>query len=195
MMQVIRLISLMVCLVFLGQLVACSSSPPPNISNLCSIYDDKPYWRTYAERAASKWQVQAPVIMAIIRHESSFREDAKTPRTFFLGVVPTGRQSTAYGYSQALNGTWDWYKKSTGNWGADRDDFADAADFVGWYMDISRRKLNFGPNDSYNHYLAYHEGHTGYSRGTWRSKSWLQKRARQVARTAETYKRQQAVCT
>lgn len=193
-MHLIRLTSVIFSLTVIGGLTACSSSPPRDITNLCSIYNDKPSWRNSAERAASKWNVSAPVLMAIIRHESSFQEDAKTPRTYFLGVVPTGRQSSAYGYSQALDGTWDWYRKSTGNWGADRDDFDDAADFVGWYMDISRRKLSFSPSDTFNHYLAYHEGHTGYKRGTWRSKSWLQKRARQVARTAETYKRQQAVC-
>jgi len=194
-MHLIRLSINLAVLVVVGVAAACSTSPPPDISNLCAIYDDKPYWKKYVDRAAAKWNVSAPTIMAIIRHESSFRDDAQTPRTWFLGIVPTGRQSSAYGYSQALDGTWDWYRKSTGNWGADRDDFDDAADFIGWYMNISRRKLKLGPGDTYSHYLAYHEGHGGYSRGSWRSKSWLKKRARQVARTAETYRRQQSVCT
>jgi hypothetical protein len=27
-----------------------------------------------------------------------------------------------------------------------------------------------GDADAFNHYLAYHEGHGGYRRGTWRAK-------------------------
>ena len=36
---------------------------------------------------------------------------------------------TVTGYAQALNGTWDWYKKDTGNRGASRTDFSDSSDF------------------------------------------------------------------
>ena len=50
---------------------------------------------------------------------------------FLARQVP---RSSAYGYAQALEGTWDDYRKDTGRRGADRDDFADSSDFIGWYM-------------------------------------------------------------
>jgi hypothetical protein len=55
-------------------------------------------------------------------------------------MIPMGRQSTAYGYSQALNGTWEEYQAAEGGRGAKRDDIADATDFMGWYFTETRRK-------------------------------------------------------
>ena len=62
--------------------------------------------------------------MATIYTESSFRHNAKPPRKWYLGFIPGKRASSAYGYSQALDGTWDRYQKETGRWGASRTDFA-----------------------------------------------------------------------
>ncbi|MBK0401294.1 lytic transglycosylase, partial [Limibaculum sp. M0105] len=86
------------------------------------------------------------------------------------------------------------YRKDTGRSGADRDDFDDAADFVGWYMAKSRSSNGLDMNDAFNHYLAYHEGHTGYRRGSWRSKSWLVGAANQVALQANRYRSQLQGC-
>ena len=33
---------------------------------------------------------------------------------YILGVIPTGRQSSAFGYSQALDGTWKEYRRLQG---------------------------------------------------------------------------------
>ena len=82
-------------------------------------------------------------------------------------------RSSAYGYAQALEGTWDDYRADTGRRGADRDDFADSSDFIGWYMAGASRVNGLPPHDTYNHYLAYHEGKAGYARGSYRAKSWL----------------------
>ena len=43
-------------------------------------------------------------------------------------------------------------------YGADRDDFNDAIDFIGWYNDQSSRRSKISKSDAYNLYLAYHEG-------------------------------------
>ena len=32
---------------------------------------------------------------------------------YFLGIIPLGRESSAFGYAQALDGTWTDYKKAT----------------------------------------------------------------------------------
>ena len=133
--------------------------------------------------------------MAIIWAESSFRSEARPRKNYALGVIPWGRASSAYGYAQAIDGTWDWYRRDSGNSGADRDDFEDAADFVGWYMAKTMAKNGVATHDAFSHYLAYHDGHTGFKRGDWRNKSWLQQVATRVADQAVRYRGQLHSCT
>jgi hypothetical protein len=171
-----------------GLLAGCASdAQPPNVENACAIFDERPHWRRAVERSEKKWGAPAEVQLAIIWKESSFRPDAKPSREYALGFIPLGRRSSAYGFSQAIDGTWDWYIRETGNRGADRDDFDDAADFVGWYMAKSRASNGISMRDAYNQYLAYHEGHAGWRRGGWRGKRWLQRVAAEVDRKAMEY--------
>lgn len=165
-----------------------------NTEDACAILREQPDWWRAAQRTEARWGTPPEVLLAIIWRESSFRAEARTPRTYFLGVVPTGRVSTAYGYAQAIDGTWDWYRKETGNGGADRDDFRDAADFVGWYTNRTRAVNGIPLEDAFNQYLAYHEGHRGYQRGDWRAKDWLQKAAAQVRSQAARYRSQLDRC-
>ena len=132
--------------------------------------------------------------LSIIRQESSFRFNARPPRTRLLGVIPWRRPSDAYGYAQALDSTWKWYRDETGNRFADRDDFADAIDFVGWYTDVSHKSVGISKWDPYNQYLAYHEGHTGWKRKTWRGKRWLKETARVVDHRAREWGAQLGNC-
>jgi hypothetical protein len=81
-----------------------------------------------------------------IHQESKFIGNAQTPHRYALGIIPMGRQSTAYGYSQALNGTWEEYQKSAGGRGAKRDRIEDATDFMGWYFDQTTERLGI-PQD------------------------------------------------
>ena len=103
-------------------------------------------------------------------------------------------RSSAYGYAQALEGTWDDYRRSTGRRGADRDDFADSSDFIGWYMHGANRVNGVAMHDAYNQYLAYHEGKAGFARGTYRAKSWLPEVARDVEAWAVVYDQQLRSC-
>ncbi|MBL4807784.1 MAG: lytic transglycosylase, partial [Rhodobacteraceae bacterium] len=103
--------------------------------------------------------------------------------------------SSAYGFSQALDGTWGDYQDRTGNSRARRHNFRDATDFIGWYMSHSNRRNGIAMDDAYNHYLAYHEGHAGYSRGTYREKDWLTNVARQVQNRANRYEAQLVDCS
>lgn len=130
----------------------------------------------------------AQIQLAIIRNESSFRHNAR-PRSRSGGYL-----SSAYGYPQAIDGTWEWYRRQTGNRRAKRTDFADAADFIGWYTDISQRLLGISKWDAYNQYLAYHEGHTGFRRGSYRQKRWLQRYAQRVDQHARVYGEQLRRC-
>lgn len=175
-------------LVLLGWgLSGCATAPPPNIDDLCRIFESQPDWRRAAVRAESRWGTKVPVAMAFVRHESSFRADARPPRTRLLGIVPWTRPSSAYGYAQASDEAWEDYLEDTGHWFVSRSDLGDSLDFIGWYNDRSMRKLRLRADDAYNLYLAYHEGHGGYAQGTWREKAWLRRYAQVVADRARKY--------
>ncbi len=181
----------MVALILYG---GCSTDPPRDISNSCEMFEDKSGWYKDTKRSYEKWGVPIHVQLAIIYQESKFVDDAKPPRDYLLWLIPWGRVSSAYGYAQAQDSTWDWYIEKTGNRGADRDDFGDAVDFVGWYGDMSHRLLGISRWDAYRQYLAYHEGHGGYKRGTYSEKPWLIKVARKVESRARDYRAQLAKC-
>lgn len=172
----------------------CATRAPDNVDDLCAIFDDKGSWYGDARKAERRWGTPIPVLMAIIHQESRFDARARPPRKRILGFIPGPRPSDSYGYSQALKSTWAAYKRSAGRYGADRDDFADAIDFVGWYSQQSTRRNGIDSADAYRLYLAYHEGHGGYERGTYRNKAWLQAVARKVAARAGRYEAQLAVC-
>ncbi|MBT8147809.1 MAG: hypothetical protein KJN90_13215, partial [Gammaproteobacteria bacterium] len=123
-----------------------------------------------------------------------FKARAKPARRRFLWVLPGARLSSAYGYAQAIDSTWQDYMEQSGNWDARRDKFADAIDFVAWYNAMSRR-INQIPSDDAAHlYFAYHEGNTGYTRGTFQNKSWLLATGSQVQENAERFNQQFSSC-
>ena len=132
--------------------------------------------------------------MAAIHQESKFIGNARTPHRFALGVIPMGRQSSAYGYSQALDGTWEEYQKEQNRRSARRDRISDATDFMGWYMSQSTDKLGIPRDDAGAQYLAYHEGRTGYSNQSYLGKPWLVEVAASVERRAELYAAQLSSC-
>ena len=171
----------------------CASSPPANPANICDVFAEKKNWYGDARRASNRWNSPIPVLMAITYQESSFRARAKPPRRKVLGVIPW-RRPDAFGYAQATDAAWSDYVQATGRRRADRDDFGDAIDFVGWYNHQSNRRNRIDNNDAYRLYLAYHEGQGGYARGTYRGKSQLQNSARRVAGNAQKYERQLKGC-
>lgn len=168
-------------------LSGCSTTPPKNPHNICAIFSQYPKWYWEAHDSYKKWGVPVSVQLAIIRQESHFQSDAKPPRKKLLGFIPWFRPTSAYGYAQALDGTWDQYQKVAKKSGADRDDFGDAADFVGWYSYRAHRKLGIPLNSAYKLYLAYHEGLGGYKKGSYKKKKWLTHVAHKVSVQAYKY--------
>lgn len=167
---------------------------PRNLDNACAIVAERPAYLRAMKKAERRWGVPVHVQMATIHQESKFIGDARTPHRYLLGVIPVGRQSSAYGYSQALDGTWEEYQQKTGNRRARRNDIDDATDFMGWYMDGSYKRLGISKWDATSQYLAYHEGRGGYARGSYRSKSWLMGVANKVGSRAQTYRAQLSSC-
>ena len=162
----VRACSLLLGGLWIVVISACATAPPKNVENICAIFEEKRDWYRAAKKSEKKWGTPKHVQMSIIRQESSFIFDAKPPRTKLFGFIPWKRPSNAYGYAQALDSTWEWYKDDSGRWFADRDDFDDAIDFVGWYTNMSNKTEGISKWDPYNQYLAYHEGQAGWRRGT-----------------------------
>lgn len=155
-----------------------SLNPKADLSNVCSIFQVKPHWYYSAVQARKKWNIPVHVAMAFIKQESGFKYDARPTKASNKRAV-----SSAYGYSQALKGTWQEYRKETNNLKAQRDSFADAFDFIGWYNHRSSQALNIKKWQTYHLYLAYHEGITGYQQKLYEKKDWL----KQVAKKVEAY--------
>lgn len=184
----------LILLVALGSCGSKNFSAPRNLDNACSIVSERPAYLRAFKAAERKWGVPVPVLMAIIYQESKFIGNNRTPHQYALGVIPIGRQSSAFGYSQALDGTWKEYKNQEGGRRARRDDIKDATDFMGWYMAQTKVSTGVSLSDTRNQYLAYHDGRSGYLRGTWKSKSWLIRIANEVDNRAITYDAQLRSC-
>ena len=178
-------------LVFLG---GCTKAPPSDVNDVCSIFRQYPKWYWATKDVQTRWKVPIPVQMAIMHQESRFNSVAKPPRTKLLWIIPWKRPSSAYGYTQALEGTWKHYKRDSGNYFVSRDDFSDATDFVGWYAYQAHKKAGIARSDPYRLYLAYHEGVGGYKRRTYLSKPWLMAVARKVKRRAAIFRAQLSRC-
>ena len=177
-------------------IVACSNvlPPPHTIDQACSIIQDRPSWKQSLQQAHHTWQTPIELILTIIRHESSFRAQARPPMRYALGFIPLGRRSTAYGYAQVLDRTWQWYQEKTGHTHHVRDQFEHAVQFVAWYTHRTYQKYRV-PFRRYDlHYLAYHEGHGGFRRKTYKHKNKLLKYAKKVAKTAKNFRQQLQYC-
>src|SRR5690606_2160962 len=146
-------------------LTSCASAPR-HINDICSVFDQNDGWiircQSQADRAGLKHGIPVPELMATLHTVSGLNSHARPPTKWYLGFMPGKRPSTAYGYSQALDGTWGQYRRESGNFSARRNKFADAVDFVGWYHAKSADTLGIARNDTYNLYLAYYLGWNGY---------------------------------
>lgn len=191
-MKTITKIAFATCLTL--ALASCSSTPPKNPDNLCKIFYEKRDWYDAASDMSDKWGVPIHIPMAMMYQESSFKEDAAPPMEYFLGFIPIGRKSSAYGFSQAKTPTWSDYVRESGNSGADRDDFDDAIDFMGWFISKTQKINGVSKWDAYAQYLNYHEGWGGYKRKTYNKKPWLKKVAQKVKARAGTYGAQYKRC-
>lgn len=167
---------------------------PPDIDDACSIIQHKSSWNRATKRVEREWDLPTSVQLAIIWQESKFERRAKTPRKYVLGIIPAGRRSSAYGYAQIIDGTWEWYKQQTGKRFVRRDNFGDAVDFMGWYTDKTTRQFGVPMTDVRNQYLAYHEGHAGFRKKTYLKKPWLQEIAADLVPRERMYARQLKKC-
>lgn len=191
---------LLLALVAAVQLAACASmTPQPSnqeIADACLLLQQNRPWHEALRNTARNWGAPMGFQLAVMKQESSFDSEARPPRgeRKWFGLVEGDYISSAVGYSQALDSTWESYKAQTGNWGANRNNFRDSSDFIGWYFSSTGKRTGLGQFDYRNHYLAYHEGAGGYLKGTYKAKRWLVDVAGKVAGQAARYETQISNC-
>ena len=170
---------------------ACSSIPK-NISNSCSIFNERYLWYKHTKKTELKWGTPIYVQLAIIRIESDFDWLAKPPREKIFKIIPFKRPSSSFGYSQAVKGTWEQYKKETGNKFATRARFKDSVDFIGWYTNKTETILKISKKDSFKQYIAYHEGWGNYK--YYKRNKKVIGLAKKVKKQSDIYKKQLLKC-
>ncbi|MCP3984544.1 MAG: hypothetical protein GY723_09140 [bacterium] len=172
----------------------CRAVPPRNIDDLCAMFEQRKSWREATASSQERWGVPEPIQLAILHQESRFRPTVRPGWRTVFWIIPVGRLSSAYGYGQVKDGTWQDYQKKTGNTDGKRSSFADVTDFIGWYGQVIHRVTGVALDDAYHFYLAYHEGPSGFARGSYAEKEWLQGVARKVEARAGLYAAQFATC-
>ncbi|MFT4564470.1 MAG: hypothetical protein ACI9BW_004236 [Gammaproteobacteria bacterium] len=182
----VKRISPIAVLLMLTLVSSCASAPPKKQHDICSVFEQNPAWYDYARKSQSTWGTPIQTQMAFVRHESSFRENAKPPFEWFL-FIPLGRPSSATGYAQAQDPVWGEYEAERGSLWRSRGDMEDALDFIGWYNDKTHKQLGISKWNTRELYLAYHEGRGGYKRGSYKKKPQLISIANKVKRTADQY--------
>lgn len=193
----IRAVSMHRRMFFLGAaaLAGCTSTARPDEpGDACAIFRQHESWWRSVKRAERRWGAPPALQLAIIRQESGFDHNARPPRGRFLFIFPGRRASSAHGYAQAITGTWEQYERAAGDRGVDRDEFRDATDFVSWYASISHRDLGLAYSDARGHYLAYHEGHGGYARGSYHGNAQVLAAADRVQSYCDAYQSQLNRC-
>ena len=181
------------CIIFIF-FVACTTNQQINTANSCIIFEQKKNWYKSTKNSFDKWGTPIALQLAIINQESSFTQFAKPERKKIFGIIPGLRPSTAFGFAQVTNPTWDWYKTKTGNKNASRANFSNVTDFIGWYVTQSEEIVGISKKDFYNQYLAYHEGQGGWKRKSFNSKKWLLGVAKKVETDANKYNNQLKDC-
>ena len=179
-------------LIFIFFLISACSSIPKNTSDSCSIFNERYLWYKYTKRTEQKWGTPIYLQLAIIKMESDFDWLAKPERQKIFKVIPYKRPSSSFGYSQAVKGTWDQYKKETNNKLATRARFRDSVDFIGWYTDKTEKLLKISKKDVYRQYLAYHEGWGNYK--NYKNNQKVIILAKKVTEQANKYRKQLKKC-
>ncbi len=186
---------LMVLLLAGGILLSgCTTTAVRNTENICDIFEQKRGWYKASIAAEKKWGTPLTIPMAIMNQESSFKARARPPRRWYFGFIPGKRLSSAYGYAQAIDGTWENYVRSTGGYWRSRNKFGDALDFIHWYMRRAQTENKIARDDPYHLYLNYHEGLAGYRKRNHARKPDLLKVARRVQQRNSLYAQQYAGC-
>ena len=174
-------------------ITACSSVPKYP-SNACKIFGQKYLWYKSVKKISDTYGAPIHIILAFVNKESGFNRWAKPKRHKLFKIIPYKRPSSSFGYSQAVNKTWELYKTETNNPLALRTRFKDSVMFIGWYMKKTKKTNNISMNDAYRQYLNYYLGWGNYSKKVYKSDKNAIIYAKKVEKQSNIYKNQLKEC-
>jgi len=177
---------------FIFFLISACSSIPKNTADVCAIFSERYLWYKHTKKVEKKWGTPIYIQLAIIKMESDFDWLAKPARQKIFKIIPFKRPSSSLGYSQAVKGTWEQYKKETNNKLATRVRFKDSVNFIGWYTNKTEKLLKISKKDAFRQYIAYHEGWGNYKNYKKNQKIILL--AKKVQQQADKYRLQLKKC-
>lgn len=164
--------------------------PPQSVTNACAIFKEYPQWLKDTKKAQEKWGIPVSTQLAIMQQESQFKAESRP----YVSKDSNKLASSATGYSQALRKTWNHYLAANNKVYGDPRNFADSADFIGWYAHEAHRDLGISVQNTRALYLAYHEGAGGYKSRGYLKHPWIQSVANKVDRQARVYQSQLSRC-
>ena len=177
---------------FLVFLLSACSSVPKNTADGCSIFSERYFWYKHVKKTEKKWGTPIHLQLAFIKMESDFDWLAKPERLKLFKIIPYKRPSSSFGYSQAVKGTWEQYKRENNRPFATRARFKDSVDFIGWYTSKSSKILKISKNDVFKQYVAYHEGWGNYK--NYKNNNKIILIAKKVEKQSSKYKKQLLAC-
>ena len=175
-------------------LLASCSSIPKNTKNACSIFSERYLWYKHVKNSSEKYGAPVHVILAFVKKESGFNRWAKPKRTKLFKIIPYKRPTSSFGYSQAINKTWDLYKTETDNPLALRARFKDSVMFIGWYINKTNKINKIPFNDSYRQYLNYYLGWGNYAQKAYKTDKKAIIFAKSVKTQSNIYRKQLKSC-
>jgi len=180
--------------IFFFFLFASCSSVPKYPENACKIFGQNYLWYKSVKKSSDKYDAPIHIILAIVNKESAFNRWAKPKRNKLFKIIPYKRPSSSFGYSQAVNKTWELYKTETNNPLALRARFKDSVMFIGWYMNKTKNTNNISMNDAYRQYLNYYLGWGNYSKKIYKTDKKAIIYAKKVEKQSNIYKNQLKEC-
>ena len=179
---------------FIFSFLASCSSIPKYPQNACKIFGENYLWYKSTKKSSETYGAPVHIILAFIKKESGFNRWAKPKRKKLFKVLPYKRPSSSFGYSQAVNKTWELYKNETNNPLALRARFKDSVMFIGWYINKTNKINKIPFNDSYRQYLNYYLGWGAYSKKVYKIDKKAIIFAKSVEKQSKIYKKQLKEC-
>ena len=170
------------------------STIPKYPQNACKIFNQNYLWYKSIKKSSEKYDVPIYIILAFVNKESGFNRWAKPKRTKLFKIIPYKRPSSSFGYSQAVNKTWELYKEETDNPLALRNRFRDSVFFIGWYMNKTKKINKIPLNDPYRQYLNYYLGWGSYAKKVYTTDKNSILFAKKVEQLSAIYKNQLKEC-
>jgi len=174
--------------------LASCTSVPKHPSNACKIFGEKYFWYKHAKKSSEIYGAPIHIILAFVNKESGFNRWAKPKRKKLFKIIPYKRPSSSFGYSQAVNKTWELYKTETNNPLALRTRFKDSVMFIGWYIKKTNKINRIPLDDAYRQYLNYYLGWGNYAKKTYKTDKKSIIYAKSVQKKSKIYRNQLKEC-